>query len=226
MELIEEIKPSFNVDPQSEVEKTERKWGYEVSKRLFDIVFALIQIPFLFPLMALIAILIKIDSKGPIFFSHQRVGKGGKLFHCYKFRTMVVGAHELKADLEHLNEMEGHAFKMKNDPRVTRLGSFLRKYSLDELPQIFNVIKGEMSFVGPRPPLPEEVQNYQPWHRKRLSVTPGITCLWQINGRNEIQSFDDWVRMDLLYIQNSSFLHDLKIILKTVPVVLSRRGAY
>ncbi len=139
---------------------------------------------------------------------------------------MVENAPELKAGLQHLNEMEGPAFKIKADPRITKLGRFLRRYSLDELPQVFNILKSEMSFVGPRPPLPEEVAKYKPWHRKRISVTPGLTCLWQISGRNNIQSFDDWVKMDVEYIEKQSFVTDFKIILKTMPVVVLKRGAY
>jgi exopolysaccharide biosynthesis polyprenyl glycosylphosphotransferase len=203
-----------------------REGHYETFKRLFDVCFALILIPILLPFMTLIALLIKLDSKGSVFFAHKRVGKDRRLFNCYKFRTMVENADKIKEKLKHLNEMKGPAFKMKSDPRITRLGRFLRKYSFDEFPQIINILKGDMSFVGPRPPLPEEVEQYKPWHMKRLSIKPGLTCFWQINGRNNIQKFDDWVKMDIKYIETASFVTDLKIILKTLPAVISRRGAY
>ncbi len=212
-----------DLEPQTDCRK---RRSYQLTKRVFDFFFALLLIPFLIPCMTIIALLIKLNSRGPVFFSHKRVGKGGKLFNCYKFRTMVENAPELKAGLQHLNEMEGPAFKIKADPRITKLGRFLRRYSLDELPQVFNILKSEMSFVGPRPPLPEEVAKYKPWHRKRISVTPGLTCLWQISGRNNIQSFDDWVKMDVEYIEKQSFVTDFKIILKTMPVVVLKRGAY
>ena len=176
--------------------------------------------------MVFIAALIKLDSKGPAIYSHQRVGKNGKIFNCLKFRTMIENATSLKKKIEHLNEMQGPVFKIKNDPRMTRIGKFLRRFSIDEFPQIINIIRGDMSFVGPRPPLPEEVTKYNPWHKKRLSVTPGLTCLWQINGRNNIQDFDEWVAMDLKYIETASIKNDIKIIIKTIPIVLSRNGAY
>ena len=139
---------------------------------------------------------------------------------------MIENAEEIRPMLIHLNEMEGPAFKIKEDPRITRLGRFLRKYSLDEFPQILNILKGEMSFVGPRPPLPEEVRRYKAWHMGRLTVKPGLTCYWQINGRNKIHNFNEWVKMDLKYIEEANLLIDIKLIFKTIPAVLSRRGAY
>lgn len=199
---------------------------YEFFKRLMDVCCALLLLPFLLPVTLIIAFLIKLDSKGPVFFTQRRVGLKEKEFNCFKFRTMVPNAEDLKSSLVHLNEMGGPVFKIKEDPRLTRIGKYLRKYSLDELPQIFNILKNEMSFVGPRPALPEEVKTYSKWHKERLSVKPGLTCLWQISGRNDIQDFDQWVKMDISYIKTASIKTDLVIILKTFPVVFSRKGAY
>jgi exopolysaccharide biosynthesis polyprenyl glycosylphosphotransferase len=221
MELAEKIKTLLE-----EPEVLVKKGHYETFKRIFDFCFALLLLPFLFPLMLFIALLIKLDSKGSVFFSQKRVGKNGRHFDCYKFRTMVENAERLRPQLAHLNEMHGPAFKIKNDPRTTRIGKFFRKYSIDEFPQIFNILKGEMSFVGPRPPLPEEVKEYKPWQMRRLSVKPGLTCYWQINGRNKIYNFNDWVKMDLKYIDEANLLVDLKLVLRTLPAVLSRKGAY
>jgi lipopolysaccharide/colanic/teichoic acid biosynthesis glycosyltransferase len=152
-----------------------------------------------------------------------RVGLNGKKFILYKFRTMLENAEELKQGLLNKNEMDGPVFKIKEDPRVTKLGGFLRKTSLDELPQLFNVLKGDMSLVGPRPPLPSEVSNYDLWHRRKLCMKPGLTCLWQVNGRNKI-NFEKWMKLDLEYIDNWSLLLDFKILLKTIPAVLSGSG--
>jgi lipopolysaccharide/colanic/teichoic acid biosynthesis glycosyltransferase len=153
------------------------------------------------------------------------LGKNGKPFVGYKFRTMVPDADKLKQQLLAFNEMQGPVFKIRNDPRVTRLGRFLRRFSLDELPQLYNVLKGDLSLVGPRAPLREEAEKFEFWQRRKLSVKPGISCLWQINGRNEICAFSEWARLDLEYIQNASLLLDLKIILMTIPAVFSGRGA-
>ncbi|MBI4435808.1 MAG: sugar transferase [Candidatus Omnitrophica bacterium] len=198
---------------------------YHLIKRLMDIVMSLLGILLSFPLWVLIALCIRADSKGPIIFKQVRIGKGGKSFVLYKFRSMQAGAEEMKEQLKHLNVAEGPIFKIKNDPRVTRVGRLLRRSTLDELPQLINVLKGQMSLVGPRPPLPEEVAVYTPLQRKRLEVTPGLTCLWQVSGRSEI-SFSEWVQLDLYYIQHQSFLLDVKILIRTLPAVLSRRGAY
>lgn len=198
---------------------------YLFTKRLLDILISSLALILLAPLMLLIALLIKLESPGPALIIQQRVGKGGKTFPFLKFRTMINGAELMQDQLAHLNEMNGPVFKIRNDPRVTRLGRFLRKYSLDELPQFINVLKGEMTLVGPRPPLLCEVQKYQPHHFRRLEVTGGITCLWQINGRNEID-FEEWVKLDVAYIENRSLWLDLWILLKTIPAVLSGRGAY
>ena len=152
------------------------------------------------------------------------MGLNGRRFNCHKFRTMVVDAEKRLAELQHLNEVDGPVFKIKRDPRITRVGAVLRKTSLDELPQLWNVLVGEMSLVGPRPPIPSEVEKYERWQRRRLSMRPGITCLWQISGRSNLD-FDTWMRLDLSYIDNWSLTLDLVILLKTVPAVLSARGA-
>ena len=175
------------------------------------------------PLFALIALLIKMTSKGPIIFKQVRCGLGGREFVFYKFRSMIENAEAVRSQLQHLNEMSGPVFKIGNDPRCTPVGRFLRKFSLDELPQLINILKGDMSFVGPRPPLPQEVENYQRWQRRRLRMKPGLTCLWQVRGRNEID-FDEWMKLDLQYIDNWSLLLDVKIALKTIPIVLLGKG--
>jgi exopolysaccharide biosynthesis polyprenyl glycosylphosphotransferase len=199
--------------------------SYVLIKRLLDLTAALIMLLILWPLFLIIAILIKLDSPGPVVFHQTRIGKGGRQFTFYKFRSMCCDAENKKKQLAHLNEVDGPIFKVRNDPRITRVGRLLRKFSLDEFPQLFNVIKGDMSFVGPRPPLPDEVEKYEPWHLERLSVIPGITCTWQISGRSNI-GFDDWVKMDLDYIEHRSVLLDIKILLKTIPAVLTGDGAY
>lgn len=193
-------------------------------KRVIDAAVSLLVLILLFPLMAVIAVLIKLTSPGPIFFTQKRVGMNQRQFKLYKFRSMVADAEERKLALQHLNERDGPAFKMENDPRTTKIGSFIRKTSIDELPQLFNVLSGEMSLVGPRPPLPEEVKRYEWLFRKRLSVKPGVTCIWQISGRNNI-SFERWMKMDHEYIENWSLWLDLKILVKTIPAVLFSRGA-
>jgi exopolysaccharide biosynthesis polyprenyl glycosylphosphotransferase len=193
-------------------------------KRLLDATVSLVVLIALFPLMVVVAILIKLTSPGPVFFSQKRVGMNQRQFKLYKFRSMVADAEERKHELQHLNERDGPAFKIQNDPRTTRIGQFIRKTSIDELPQLFNVLSGEMSLVGPRPPLPEEVKRYEWLFRKRLSVKPGVTCIWQISGRNNV-TFDRWMKMDHEYIENWSLWLDLKILLKTIPAVLFSRGA-
>jgi exopolysaccharide biosynthesis polyprenyl glycosylphosphotransferase len=170
------------------------------------------------------SIAIKVTSPGPVFFKQERCGLNGRIFTMYKLRSMIDNAEETRAELEALNEMDGPVFKSSRDPRRTPVGKFLRKFSIDEFPQLFNVLRGDMSLVGPRPPLPQEVARYESWQRRRLSMKPGITCLWQISGRNEV-SFHEWMKLDLTYIDNWSLLLDLKILLKTVPVVLLGKGA-
>jgi exopolysaccharide biosynthesis polyprenyl glycosylphosphotransferase len=170
------------------------------------------------------SILIKVTSPGPILFKQQRCGLNGRVFTMYKLRSMIDNAEQLRVEMEALNEMDGPVFKSSRDPRVTEIGRLLRRFSIDEVPQLYNVLRGDMSLVGPRPPLPEEVARYERWQRRRLSMKPGLTCLWQVSGRNQI-SFQDWMKLDLRYIDNWSLLLDLKILLKTVPVVLLGRGA-
>ncbi|TAE75312.1 MAG: sugar transferase [Verrucomicrobia bacterium] len=196
-----------------------------LAKRVVDAGLSFAAIIVLAPLMVVVAILIKATSPGPVLFAQDRVGMNQRRFRIYKFRSMVIDAEEKKKELAHLNEIaDGPAFKMKNDPRITRIGRFIRKTSIDELPQLFNVLSGEMSLVGPRPPLPDEVKRYEWLFRKRLSVKPGITCVWQISGRSNT-TFERWMEMDSEYIENWSIWLDLKILVKTVPAVLFGRGA-
>ena len=199
---------------------------YLKSKRIIDFVLSLLGIIMLSPLFVLIAFIIKIeDCKGPIFFKQIRVGKGGKAFYIYKFRSMVSNAEDLKVQLINKNEATGPVFKIKQDPRVTKVGRFIRKTSIDELPQLLNVLKGDMSLVGPRPPLPDEVEEYSNYERQRLEVTPGLTCYWQVSGRSNI-SFEKWVELDLKYIEERNFLIDIKLIVKTIFVLLGSKDAY
>ena len=194
-------------------------------KNLIDYVLGSIIFIIFIPIYLFIGLLIKIDSKGPVFFKQKRMTKDCRIFYIYKFRTMYADAEDRLKDLIKYNEADGPIFKMKNDPRITRFGKFLRKFSIDELPQIINVLKGELSLVGPRPPIPSEVEKYDEWEMKRLNVKQGITGLWQISGRSEL-SFEEMARLDLYYIQNWSIEMDIKIILKTIPAVLFGRGAY
>lgn len=192
-------------------------------KSLIDRVGAAVGLTLAAPVMLLCALLIKLESSGPVLFRQTRSGENGKPFRLIKFRTMCVDAERKKARLRERNEMSGPVFKIKEDPRVTRLGRILRKYSIDELPQLINVLRGEMSLVGPRPPIPHEVEGFQVWQRRKLSVKPGLTCLWQINGRNEVD-FDEWMQLDLKYIDNWSLWEDARIIVKTIPAVLKGSG--
>jgi exopolysaccharide biosynthesis polyprenyl glycosylphosphotransferase len=196
----------------------------EALKRLFDIVVSASALVLLSPLLFMVAALVKLTSRGPVFFKQQRIGLHGRPFNMLKFRSMVVNADAMKDKLAALNEQRGPVFKMKNDPRVTTIGRFIRKYSIDELPQIINVLRGEMSIVGPRPPVPKEVVQYEPWQRRRLSVRPGLTCIWQVSGRNQI-TFDEWMKMDMQYIDHWSLSRDLSLVLKTFPVVMTGKGA-
>ncbi len=193
-------------------------------RRIFDFVGSIILILILSPVFLLITLAIGLDSRGPAIYRQVRCGLNGRRFTFYKFRSMVQGAETRKGDLLAHNLMGGPVFKMKNDPRVTRVGRFLRKTSLDELPQLFNVLRGDMSFVGPRPPIPEEVEKYEGWQRRRLSMKPGITGLWQVSGRNQID-FQQWMKLDLEYIDNWSMWLDFKILIKTILVVLLGKGA-
>lgn len=193
-------------------------------KRLLDIVGSSVLLLFLAPVLLVIAVIVKLTSPGPIFYRWRVVGQGGRPFTSYKFRTMVQNADELKAGLLEKNEMGGPVFKMKDDPRVTAVGRWLRRYSLDELPQLWSVLKGDMSLVGPRPPLQSEYMHFAEWQRRKLSVKPGITCLWQVSGRNQVRDFDDWVRMDLEYVDNWSLWLDIKILARTALAVLKGTG--
>ncbi len=200
--------------------------AYLVSKRILDIALSVLGIIFLSPLFMIVAILIKLeDRNGRVIFKQVRVGKDGKQFIMYKFRSMVANAEELKPKLMSQNEVTGPVFKIKNDPRVTKVGRFIRKTSIDELPQLFNVLKGEMTLVGPRPPLPEEVAQYTSYEWQRLSVKPGLTCYWQVYGRNSLP-FEEWIRLDLKYIQERNLIVDIKLILRTVFVLFGSKNAY
>ena len=198
---------------------------YEAIKRLIDIICSFVGILVLSPLFIIIAIIIKFTSKGPVFFSQKRVGRNGKEFDMYKFRSMVVNAEELKEKLAAQNEMSGPMFKMKDDPRVTKVGKFIRKTSLDELPQLWNVLKGDMSLVGPRPSLPKEVAQFEDWMYKRLEVKPGLTCYWQVSGRNNID-FEDWMKLDVKYVKERNLWIDIKLIFKTVGVLFGDKNAH
>jgi exopolysaccharide biosynthesis polyprenyl glycosylphosphotransferase len=197
-----------------------------LAKRLLDLAAALILLLLLSPLLLLVAILVKLTSRGPVVFSQDRAGMNGRIFTLYKIRTMVQGAEKDRQKLEGKNEMDGPVFKIKEDPRITGLGKFLRKTSIDELPQLWNVVKGDMSLVGPRPLPTYEVEKFEPWQRRRMSMRPGITCLWQVSGRNQVTKFEDWMRLDLEYVDRWSLALDAKILLRTIPAVLGARGAY
>lgn len=196
-----------------------------IAKRIFDLVISLSALFILFPFLIILALLIKLDSPGPVLYISRRCGKNGRFFNFYKLRSMTKKAYILKEKIRHNSDVSGPVFKLKNDPRITRIGRFMRRYSIDELPQLFNVVKGDMGLVGPRPPTPDEVEKYEFWQMQRLNITPGITCLWQIRGRSEL-SFYKWVKLDLWYINNWSFGLDLMILWKTIPAVIKGRGAY
>jgi len=215
----------FNGFPLLEFETFYAKEWQLFIKRSMDLAIASFSLALFFPLMLLVGLLIKATSKGPVFFKQTRCGLKGRKFTLYKFRSMVVGAEAIKERLMDNNEMDGPAFKMRDDPRITLIGRIIRRTSIDELPQLFNVIKGDMSIVGPRPPLVSEVENYKIWQRRRLSLKPGITCLWQVSGRNKI-SFEQWMKLDLEYIDNWSLLLDVKILFRTLFVVMVGYGAY
>ncbi len=202
----------------------EKRGMYEFSKRCIDIVGALCGLVLLSPILLIIMVLIKLESKGPVIFSQERVGRYGKAFKMYKFRSMVVNAEELKAKLAAQNEMSGPMFKMKDDPRVTNVGKFIRKTSLDEIPQLVNVLKGDMSLVGPRPSLLKEVEQFEEWMNRRHDVKPGLTCYWQVSGRNNID-FEDWMKLDVKYVEERNLWVDIKLIFKTVFVLFGDKNA-
>jgi exopolysaccharide biosynthesis polyprenyl glycosylphosphotransferase len=207
---------SFSTTPTNEV--------LMILKRIMDICVAFMVALVTLPVTLISAILIRLTSPGPVLFKQERCGLNRRPFTMYKLRSMVDNAEQARYELEVLNEMDGPVFKSSKDPRITKLGRYLRRFSIDEFPQLYNVLRGDMSLVGPRPPLPQEVARYERWQRRRLSMKPGLTCLWQISGRNEV-SFQDWMKLDLSYIDNWSLLLDLKILLKTIPVVLFGKGA-
>ena len=194
-------------------------------KRTLDIVGAATALLLLSPVILVLAALVKLTSRGPVFYRSTRIGRGGRPFTFFKLRSMVQDAEGKRRHLKHLNEADGPVFKIARDPRITPIGRFLRTTSLDEVPQFWNVLRGDMSLVGPRPPIAEEVAQYEPWQLRRLDVRPGITCLWQISGRSRI-GFQEWMRLDLEYIRHQSLRLDAKILLRTIPAVLSREGAY
>ena len=213
------------IDIDLENIQTNNSIFYIVSKRIIDIIGSLAGLIFLSPLFLIVAILIKLeDPKGKVFFSQERNGKYPGTFKMYKFRSMVHNAEELLEKLKDQNEQTGPVFKIKEDPRMTRIGKFIRKTSIDELPQLFNVLRGDMSLVGPRPPIPREVEQYTAYQMQRLGVKPGLTCLWQVGGRNSVD-FDGWVELDIEYIQKRSLWLDIKLIIKTVFVLFGDRNA-
>ena len=213
------------IDIDLENIQTNNSIFYIVSKRIIDIIGSLAGLIFLSPLFLIVSILIKLeDPKGKVFFSQERNGKYPGTFKMYKFRSMVHNAEELLEKLKDQNEQTGPVFKMQEDPRITRVGKFIRKTSIDELPQLFNVLMGDMSLVGPRPPIPREVEQYTTYQMQRLGVKPGLTCLWQVGGRNSVD-FDGWVELDIEYIQKRSLWLDIKLIIKTVFVLFGDRNA-
>ena len=206
------------------ITKDERKI-YLIAKRLLDILGSLLGIICLSPIFLITAIAIKLESKGSIIFKQKRVGLNGKEFEMYKIRSMVIDAEKIKPLLEENNEMSGPMFKMKNDPRITKVGKFIRKTSIDELPQLINILKGDMSLVGPRPSLPKEVEQFESWMKRRLEVKPGLTCYWQVSGRNSI-GFEDWMKLDIKYVEERNFWIDIKLIFKTVGVLFGDKNAF
>lgn len=216
-----------NLAMEKDVEVVVRKEKkiYKFFKRAIDIIGSLVGLILASPILLVVGILIKLESKGPIVFSQTRVGLNGKEFKMYKLRSMVVNAEELKKKLEAQNEMSGPMFKIKDDPRITRIGKFIRKTSIDELAQLVNVLKGDMSLVGPRPSLPKEVAEFESWMLERLEVKPGLTCYWQVMGRNNIE-FKEWMRLDVKYVRERSFCLDIKLIFKTFFVLFGDKNAY
>lgn len=226
----ENIVEQFEKDPAVLQEELVRLSGkkhrhYYRIKRIFDITFSLIALIVLAPVFLVLCILIFLDdSHGSPIYVQTRIGRYGKPFRFYKFRSMVVDADQMREALQDRNERDGPAFKMKNDPRITRMGRVIRKFSLDELPQFWNVLKGDMSIVGPRPPLPDEVEAYSPEYMGRLLITPGLTCYWQTSENRHEISFEDWVSMDIQYIKDRSLLLDIKLILKTIRIMFTGQG--
>ena len=205
-------------------DREEPRVEYYFFKRTMDILCSLTGLIILTPILLIVGLLIKLESKGPIIFAQERIGKNGEVFKMYKFRSMVINAEELKEKLHCKNEMSGPMFKIKDDPRVTKIGKFIRKTSIDELPQLINVFKGEMSLVGPRPSLPKEVMKFEGWMMKRLEVKPGLTCYWQVSGRNDI-GFEDWMKLDVKYVKERNTFVDVMLVFKTVGVLFGDEHA-
>jgi lipopolysaccharide/colanic/teichoic acid biosynthesis glycosyltransferase len=227
----EKAQPSTSLEKQAgvsdEIGTRSRYWQSPIHtalKRILDVVISIILLLLLFPLFVIIAIAVKFSSPGPIFYRWEVVGQDGKYFVSYKFRSMVANADALKPSLASRNEMQGPMFKITKDPRVTRVGRVLRKYSLDELPQLCSVLLGDMSLVGPRPPLQTEYVHFNEYQKQKLRVKPGLTCLWQVSGRNHVRDLNDWVKLDLIYVEQWSLALDFKIALRTLPVVLLGKG--
>lgn len=214
----------INVQNSILKEQMEYREVYEFLKRFVDIVCSLVGLIVLMPILIIVAILIKVESKGSIIFSQDRVGKNGIVFKMYKFRSMVVNAEELKEKLANENESTGPMFKIKNDPRITKVGRFIRKTSIDELPQLVNILKGDMSIVGPRPSLPKEVKLFDEWMMKRFAVKPGLTCYWQVGGRNNVE-FIEWMKLDIKYVEERNIIIDIVLILKTFFVLFGDKNA-
>lgn len=220
------ISPEVNEKNQNIIITPEdlHKPVYEFVKRIFDVICSCLALAVLSPVFLVTAIAVKSDG-GPVFYSQKRAGKDNKPFEMYKFRSMCPNAEGLQKELIQYNEMDGPVFKMKNDPRITKVGKFIRKYSIDELPQLVNILRGDMTIVGPRPPLLKEVREYNAYQMQRLLVKPGLTCFWQAYGRSNL-SFDDWMDMDMKYIKRRSMRLDVELIIKTVFAVIFKRGAY
>jgi lipopolysaccharide/colanic/teichoic acid biosynthesis glycosyltransferase len=213
------------IQPVSEGYLVGRSLVFRVGKRLFDLLASLFGLLLILPLLPFIVLLIKLETPGPIFFKQARVGYRGRMFYCYKFRSMTIDAEDRKQQMQHLNEATGAAFKIKDDPRITGVGRFLRRSSLDEFPQLFSVLLGEMSIVGPRPQIPTEVKDYTPEHARRLLVPPGLTCLWQVSGRSHLD-FLEWMELDQQYVREAGIRMEFHVLTRTLPAVIERKGAY
>lgn len=213
------------IQPVSEGYLEGRSLVYRVGKRLFDLLASLFGLLLILPLLPFIVLLIKLETPGPIFFKQARVGYRGRMFYCYKFRSMTIDAEDQKQQMQHLNEATGAAFKIKDDPRITGVGRFLRRSSLDEFPQLFSVLLGQMSVVGPRPQIPTEVKDYTPEHARRLLVPPGLTCLWQVSGRSHLD-FLEWMELDQQYVREAGIRMEFHVLTRTLPAVIERKGAY
>ena len=225
MEPVNENAGTIPVSQEKEYQPPEPKPVYEVCKRIFDLVMSTFALIVLSPIFLGVAIAIKLEDGGDVFYSQTRLTKGGKPFKMFKFRSMCPNAHQMLDSLRDQNEMKGPAFKIRNDPRITKVGHFIRKTSIDELPQLVNIIMGDMSIIGPRPPLPEEVAQYTPYQHHRLDVNTGLACYHECQGRSDDKDFDKWVESDLRYIRERSMLTDIKVILWTIRVVLTGKGA-